>query len=82
MRERGLSSCEMSCSSRVASSVLVPARSLIPAALETWTWELPSWVLSRRRAVLAALEEESKQGSSAVDLFCAYVSFSKVTVAL
>lgn len=29
----------------------------MPAALETWTWELPSWVLSRRRAVFAALEE-------------------------
>lgn len=57
MRERGLSSCEMSCSSREASSVLVPASSLMPAALETWTWELPSWVLSRRRAVFAALEE-------------------------
>ena len=36
--------------------MLVPASSLMPAALETWTWELPSWVLSRRRAVFAALE--------------------------
>jgi hypothetical protein len=25
-----------------------------PEAAETWTRELPSWVLSRRRAVLAA----------------------------
>ena len=35
----------------------MPASSLMPAALETCTWELPSWVLSRRRAVFAALEE-------------------------
>ena len=37
--------------------MLVPASSPMPAALETWTWELPSWVLSRRRAVFAALDE-------------------------
>ena len=35
--------------------MLVPASSPMPAALETWTWELPSCVLSRRRAVFAAL---------------------------
>ena len=36
--------------------MLLPASSLMPAALETCTWELPSWVLSRRRAVFAALD--------------------------
>lgn len=50
------------------------------AAEETETWVAPSWVLSRRRAVLAALESVSgrrkrQEGS-------AYVSFSNVTVAL
>ena len=40
--------------------MLVPTSSLMPAAAETWTWELPSWVLSRRRAVFAALEENQR----------------------
>ena len=62
--------------------MLVPASSLMPAAAETWTWELPSWVLSRRRAVFAALEEN--QRGEEVGLFprYLYVSFSNVTVAL
>ena len=41
-----------------SSDVVAPAeeaRSEIPAAEETWTCEGPNWVLSRRRAVLAAL---------------------------
>jgi hypothetical protein len=52
-----------------------------PAALETWTCELPSWVLSRRRAVFAALEEY-EYGSNQICSTLAHVSFSKVTVAL
>ena len=66
MRERGLSSCEISCSSPEASSELAPANSLIPAALETWTWELPSCVLSRRRAVFAALKISANQSAGLV----------------
>lgn len=62
--------------------MLVPASSLMPAALETWTWELPSWVLSRRRAVFAALKVSQRGKSSASSQKYSYVSFSKVTVAL
>lgn len=48
--------------------MLVPASSPIPAALETWTWELPSWVLSRRRAVFAALEEYQPSNAGGLTL--------------
>lgn len=54
------------------------ATSSIELALVTLTCDLPSWVLSRRRAVLAALSQ-----SVFVHLVqrYTYVSFSKVTVA-
>lgn len=60
------------------------------AALETVTWDCPSWVLSRSRAVLAALMVRLTQlGSgrktgknSNSQKWGTHVSFSKVTVAL
>lgn len=45
----------------------------------TWTWEGPSWVLSRSRAVLAALQQELEELPGSVMPRPAYVSFSKVT---
>lgn len=54
----------------------------MPAALDTWTWELPSWVLSSRRAVFAALEQNQLVEVAGLILHMPYVSFSKVTVAL
>jgi len=53
----------------------------MPAAEETWTCDVPSWVLSRRRAVLAALKECQLQRKAPIRVFI-YVSFSNVTVAL
>lgn len=58
IRDRGLSSCGISCSSlsAVAASVVWPsASSSIFWAASTCTDELPNWVWSRRRAVFAAL---------------------------
>lgn len=56
--ERGLSSCSTSWSAEPSFSaafevleVVVP----VEDAEVTWTWEGPSWVLSRRRAVFAAV---------------------------
>lgn len=48
--------------------MLVPASSLMPAALETWTWELPSWVLSRRSAVFAALGKDQLREAAGLTL--------------
>ena len=64
----------------------------LEVSLETWTWEAPSWVLSRRRAVLAALWGGISRGlvegvhqwmgfGGGWDHGVSYVSFSKVTVA-
>jgi hypothetical protein len=61
--------------------VLLPASSEMPAADETWTCDVPSWVLSRRRAVLAALKECQLQRKAPIRVLI-YVSFSNVTVAL
>lgn len=66
MRERGLSSCARpfpACSSLGVSSDVVaavaadfsPAISPMDWAADTWTELGPNWVLSRRRAVFAAL---------------------------
>lgn len=58
MRERGLSSWEMSLGSEpeLSLAAVVLPRSSRLAAEDTDTWLEPSWVLSRRSAVLAALQ--------------------------
>jgi len=54
-RERGLSSWARSSLSSDEPAALPPAISSRDAAEETWTWADPSWVLSRRSAVFAAV---------------------------
>jgi len=54
MRERGFSSCVISSLSRVSLEVTWGVSSEDEEPL-TCTWVLPSWVLSSRRAVLAAV---------------------------
>ena len=60
MRARGLSSCATWWSSDAEPSGMVEEEVVDEEVVdeesaETWTNEVPSWVLSRRRAVLAAV---------------------------
>ena len=82
MRERGLSSWVMSSSWPVAFGEVgaFEAISSRLGAVETWTWEGPSCVLSRSKAVLAALLTIVRYVDDC-DAKNAYVSFSNVTAA-
>ena len=87
IRDLGLSSCAM-WSSVVDEETVAPAldaRSSMVPAVVTWTCDLPSWVLSRSKAVFAALWNSQ---SRSLQTIChpgmvagTYVSFSNVTVA-